>query len=95
MPPIRASVVGDNVMIVPICFKVANSFEVISALLPLQPTFSHLGLYVKSLKEMERFYCGVLGFFVTDRLGEGKQEMVFLSRSLLEHHQIVLAPGRA
>ena len=66
-----------------------------SALLPLQPTFSHLGLYVKSLKEMERFYCDVLGFYVTDRLGEGKQEMVFLSRSLLEHHQIVLAPGRA
>ena len=67
----------------------------ISALLPLQPTFSHLGLYVKSLEEMERFYCGVLGFYVTDRLGDGKQEMVFLSRSSLEHHQIVLAPGRA
>ena len=63
--------------------------------LPLQPIFSHLGLYVKSLPEMERFYCDVLGFYVTDRLGEGDQEMVFLSRSLQEHHQIVLAPGRA
>ena len=63
--------------------------------LPLQPTFSHLGLYVKSLPEMERFYCDVLGFCVTDRLGEGDQEMVFLSRSVQEHHQIVLAPGRA
>ena len=62
---------------------------------PLQPIFSHLGLYVKSLPEMERFYCDVLGFYVTDRLGEGDQEMVFLSRSLQEHHQIVLAPGRA
>ena len=63
--------------------------------LPLQPIFSHLGLYVKSLPEMEGFYCDVLGFYVTDRLGEGDQEMVFLSRSLQEHHQIVLAPGRA
>ena len=63
--------------------------------LPLQPSFSHLGLYVKSLPEMERFYCEVLGFYVTDRLGEGNQEMVFLSRSLQEHHQVVLAPGRA
>ena len=62
--------------------------------LPLQPSFSHLGLYVKSLPEMERFYCEVLGFYVTDRLGEGNQEMVFLSRSLQEHHQVVLAPGR-
>ena len=66
-----------------------------SALLPLQPSFSHLGLYVKRLLEMERFYCDVLGFYVTDRLGEGDQEMLFLSRSPLEHHQIVLAPGRA
>ena len=68
--------------------------DVIPAL-PLQPIFSHLGLYVKSLPEMERFYCDVLGFYVTDRLGEGDQEMIFLSRSLQEHHQIVLAPGRA
>ena len=62
---------------------------------PLQPTFSHLGLYVNNLATMEMFYCGVLGFYVTDRLGEGDQEMVFLSRSLLEHHQVVLAPGRS
>ncbi len=40
-------------------------------------------------------YCDVLGFYVTDRLGNGDQEMLFLSRSLLEHHQVVLAPGRA
>ena len=53
-----------------------------------------MGLYVKNLAKMEKFYCDVLGFYVTDRLGKGKQEMVFLSRSLSEHHQIVLAPGR-
>ena len=63
--------------------------------LPLQTSFSHIGLYVKSMKEMERFYCNILGFYVTDRLGLGNQEMLFLSRSLEEHHQIVLAPGRA
>ena len=67
----------------------------VNSALPLQPSFSHLGLYVKSLPVMERFYCDVLGFYVTDRLGKGDQEMLFLSRSLLEHHQIVLAPGRA
>lgn len=67
----------------------------VNSALPLQPTFSHLGLYVKSLPEMEHFYCNVLGFYVTDRLGEGDQEMIFLSRSVQEHHQIVLAPGRA
>ena len=67
----------------------------VNSALPLQPSFSHLGLYVKSLPVMERFYCDVLGFYVTDRLGNGDQEMLFLSRSLLEHHQIVLAPGRA
>jgi catechol-2,3-dioxygenase len=67
----------------------------VNSALPLQPSFSHLGLYVKSLPVMERFYCDVLGFYVTDRLGNGDQEMLFLSRSLLEHHQIVLAPGRS
>jgi catechol-2,3-dioxygenase len=67
----------------------------VNSALPLQPSFSHLGLYVKSLPAMERFYCDVLGFTVTDRLGNGDREMLFLSRSLLEHHQIVLAPGRS
>jgi len=62
--------------------------------LPLEASFSHLGLYVKNLSKMEKFYCDVLGFYVTDRLGEGNKGMIFLSRSLEEHHQIVLAQGR-
>lgn len=62
---------------------------------PLQSTFSHLGIYVTDLPLMEEFYCEILGFYVTDRLGNGGQEMIFLSRSLQEHHQIVLAPGRS
>ena len=77
------------------CATLLKALDVRSAMSPLQPSFSHLGLYVKSMPEMEHFYCDVLGFYVTDRLGEGDKEMVFLSRSLLEHHQIVLAPGRA
>ena len=75
---------------------VGNPVSVKSSALPLSACDStHLGLYVKSLPRMERFYCDVLGFFVTDRLGEGDQAMVFLSRSLQEHHQLVLAPGRS
>jgi len=44
---------------------------------------------------MEEFYCEILGYYVTDRPGNDDQEMIFLSRSLHEHHQIVLAPGRS
>ncbi len=33
---------------------------------------------------MERFYCQVLGFYVTDRLGEGNKEMVFLSKNIIK-----------
>jgi len=69
--------------------------ENMNSALPLQPNFSHFGLYVRSLREMEQFYCKILGFYVTDRLGSGSEEMVFLSRSLNEHHQVVLAPGRS
>lgn len=60
--------------------------------------FSHLGIYVHDLAAMERFYTGLLGFFVTDRghlqTPKGPVELVFLSRNPDEHHQIVLASGR-
>ncbi|KJY79275.1 glyoxalase [Vibrio coralliilyticus] len=52
---------------------------------------SHIELYVQDLAKMENFYTSKLGFVVTDR-GEGQNGMVFLSRSLEEHHQIVLSP---
>lgn len=55
-------------------------------------SLSHLELSVKNVARMERFYTEVLGFVATDR-GEGKNAMVFLSRSPDEHHQIVLSPG--
>ena len=56
--------------------------------------FSHMGLSVKSIPKMEDFYTRVLGFTVTDRGEAGGMDLVFLSRSPEDHHQIVLASGR-
>lgn len=56
--------------------------------------FSHMGLSVKNLDTMEKFYTGVLGYTVTDRGLAGGMQLVFLSRDPLDHHQIVLASGR-
>jgi len=52
---------------------------------------SHIELFVQGISVMESFYTKNLGFVITDR-GEGKNGMVFLSRSPKEHHQIVLNP---
>ena len=57
--------------------------------------FSHIGLYVTDMESMVDFYTGVLGFSVTDRARIRESDVVFLSRSPQEHHQIVLVPGRA
>jgi catechol-2,3-dioxygenase len=56
--------------------------------------FSHMGLSVKDIVRMEDFYTRVLGFTVTDRGEAGGMQLVFLSRSPQDHHQIVLASGR-
>jgi len=57
--------------------------------------FAHIGLNVRDLERMERFYTGLLGFIVTDRGELGAARLVFLSRDAREHHQIVLVAGRA
>lgn len=57
-------------------------------------TFSHMGIYVRDLERMARFYKGPMGFFETDRGLLGEVKLVFLSRDPSEHHQIVLAAGR-
>ena len=59
-----------------------------------QMAFSHIGLYVTEMASMVDFYTGVLGFSVTDRARIRGSDVVFLSRSPEEHHQIVLVPGR-
>ncbi len=56
--------------------------------------FSHIGLYVEDMSRMVDFYTKVLGFSVTDRACIRAADVVFLSRSPEEHHQIVLVPGR-
>jgi len=56
--------------------------------------FSHLGITVRNLARMERFYVDVMGFTVTDRGATAGLDIVFLSRDPRDHHQIVLATGR-
>jgi catechol 2,3-dioxygenase len=60
-----------------------------------QMAFSHIGLYVTDMARMVGFYTEVLGFSITDRARIRESDVVFLSRSPDEHHQIVLVPGRA
>lgn len=56
--------------------------------------FSHMGLSVIDMARMADFYQRVLGFTVTDRGHADGMDLVFLSRSPNDHHQIVLATGR-
>jgi catechol-2,3-dioxygenase len=61
-------------------------------------SFSHMGIFVADMARMEDFYSRMLGFTVTDRgdleTPRGKVFLVFLSRDLKDHHQIVLCTGR-
>lgn len=56
--------------------------------------FSHMGLSVRDIVVMEKFYTEVLGFTVTDRGEIPGMQLVFTSRDPMDHHQIVLATGR-
>lgn len=60
--------------------------------------FSHVGIYVRDLAQMEGFYTRFMGLVVTDRgpleTPGGTVDLVFLSRDPREHHQLVLASGR-
>ena len=63
----------------------------------LRPHLSHVGIFVRELGVLERFYTSVFGLIVTDR-GVGKtfrNELVFLSGNPEQHHQLVLSTGRA
>jgi catechol-2,3-dioxygenase len=57
-------------------------------------SLSHLGIYVRDLDRMGRFYMQALGFTETDRGLLGSVQLLFLSRDPSEHHQLVLASGR-
>ena len=56
---------------------------------------SHMGFYVRDLERMARFYKEVMCFTETDRGDLGAVQLIFLSRDPSEHHQVVLATGRA
>src|SRR3546814_14306532 len=53
-----------------------------------------MGIFVRDRAAMEAFYADVLGLKVTDRGTFNGRDLVFLSGSPREHHQIVLASGR-
>jgi catechol 2,3-dioxygenase-like lactoylglutathione lyase family enzyme len=59
-------------------------------------TLSHVGLFVNDMAPMLDFYTGFLGFAISDR-GATRDggEIVFMTRDPREHHQVVLATGRA
>jgi catechol 2,3-dioxygenase len=62
----------------------------------LRPQLTHMGINVYDIAAMEAFYTSVLGLMVTDR-GVGttfKSDLVFMSVSPANHHQVVLASGR-
>jgi catechol 2,3-dioxygenase-like lactoylglutathione lyase family enzyme len=63
-------------------------------------TVSHFEIRARDQAAMEKFYTEVLGFIVSDRgvLDAGPmkgRELIFLSHSPGEHHQIVLIPSDA
>lgn len=57
-------------------------------------SLSHATVAVRELDPMLDFYCGVLGFVVTNRgeVGDGS-EMAFISQDPAEHHQLVFVSG--
>lgn len=61
------------------------------------PHLSHFGIFVENIDVMTKFYTKVFGLRVTDQ-GVGhnfKYQLHFLSSSPSQHHQLVLAAGRA
>jgi len=56
--------------------------------------FSHVGIFVRDIARMERFYTDLLGFVSSDNGDFGTAYMVFLSLDPRDHHQIVLVSGR-
>lgn len=62
----------------------------------VRPTPSHFGIFVTDLPRMVSFYTETFELTITDR-GVGqtfKNELVFMSASEDQHHQLVLASGR-
>ena len=56
--------------------------------------WSHMVFYVEDMERMLDFYTRVLGFEISDRGPLRDREIVFLSQSPREHHQIAFIGGR-
>src|SRR5689334_11764618 len=56
--------------------------------------FSHVGIFVRDMERMARFYKDFLGLLSSDSGELGPVSFVFLSRDPRDHHQIVLVSGR-
>ena len=62
----------------------------------MQVQWSHSVLKVRDIEAMTQFYCDALGFEVADRGTVGADaEIVFLSGSSRDHHQLGLMTGRS
>lgn len=61
------------------------------------PQLSHCGIFVIDIDRMTRFYTQVFGLRLTDQGvgGTFKFKLHFLSGTSQQHHQLVLASGRA
>lgn len=55
----------------------------------------HFGVNVSDIDRMARFYCDMFGFAVSDRgVRFNGTNIVFLTKSAADHHQLVLIDGR-
>ena len=62
----------------------------------IRAKLTHMGIHVRDLDAMVRFYTEVLGLIVADR-GPGRTpgtELVFMTADPACHHQVVLVTGR-
>ena len=55
---------------------------------------THLGLFVHDLSAMVAFYSRLMGLVVSDSGNFMGKELAFLTRSVDEHHQLVMIKGR-
>ena len=61
-----------------------------------RPRLAHVGIFVRDLAKLEKFYTSVFDLVVTDR-GVGPNfghMLIFLSGNHEQHHQLVLSGGR-